>query len=136
MKTFYYSIHYTDESKSSSLPLNKLYHGASSANIEAKTSYKYQNNNSTIAGLVAANVEENINAGLSEPIPILYSDDDVIVINKPAFAQTAPGYLEKDCAAARIADIFGISRIDQVRSNLYTPHYYCTNCLNNLPVHV
>lgn len=60
------------------------------------------------------NVEENINAGLSEPIPILFSDDDIIVVNKPAFAQTAPGYLEKDCAAARIADIFGISRVDQV----------------------
>ena len=109
-----YSTYKTSEGITS--PSNTSKQGATSANIEAKTSYKYYNNNSSISDVAASVEEENINAGLDEPIPILYSDDDIIVVNKPAFAQTAPGYLEKDCAAARIADIFGISRIDQVRN--------------------
>mmetsp|Transcript_19852 Transcript_19852/g.27317 ORF Transcript_19852/g.27317 Transcript_19852/m.27317 type:complete len:180 (+) Transcript_19852:226-765(+) len=58
--------------------------------------------------------ETEINAGLQHPISVLYFDDDVIIINKPPYAQTAPGFMEKDSAATRIADIFSISRVDQM----------------------
>jgi 23S rRNA-/tRNA-specific pseudouridylate synthase len=58
--------------------------------------------------------EGEINRGLKEPLEILYQDEDMIVINKPPFAQTAPGFREQDSAATRIAAQFAIDRVDHM----------------------
>jgi len=86
--------------------------------VESSSSKRFRDNiGSETRHKMAADgieTESEINAGLQNSIPVLYFDDDIIIINKPPYAQTAPGFTEKDSAATRIADTFSISRVDQM----------------------
>ena len=45
---------------------------------------------------------------------ILYHDDDIVVVDKPANVQTAPGYINKESLATTISTAHNISRVDQM----------------------
>jgi tRNA pseudouridine32 synthase / 23S rRNA pseudouridine746 synthase len=49
----------------------------------------------------------------TEPVKILYQDDWLVIINKPAFLLSVPGRgpLKTDCALNRLADIFADIRL-------------------------
>jgi tRNA pseudouridine32 synthase/23S rRNA pseudouridine746 synthase len=53
------------------------------------------------------------NKGIGD-LAIVYADRDVIVVNKPANLQTAPGYVHKDSLAVRVAEMFSIRRVDRM----------------------
>lgn len=54
-----------------------------------------------------------INTGLGTE-KLLYVDQDIIVVDKPPNAQTAPGFHDKDSLASRIALLYNIDRIDKM----------------------
>jgi hypothetical protein len=54
-----------------------------------------------------------INSGLGQE-KLLYVDNDIIVVDKPSNAQTAPGFLDKDSLATRISLLFSIDRVDKM----------------------
>ena len=56
-------------------------------------------------------MKANSGLGLEEYI---YVDDSIIVVNKPANLQTAPGYVDPISLATTIRDKYNISRIDQM----------------------
>lgn len=60
--------------------------------------------------------------GLSGIPPILFIDEALIVIDKPAGLLAVPGRHEQDCAWARVADRYGdariVHRLDQATSGL------------------
>ena len=58
-------------------------------------------------------LNKSINFGLGTE-KLLYVDMDIIVVDKPSNAQTAPGYLDKDSLATRIAALFHIERVDRM----------------------
>lgn len=45
---------------------------------------------------------------------ILHNDDDIIVVDKPANIQTAPGYINKESLATRISSMYNIPRVDHM----------------------
>lgn len=47
-------------------------------------------------------------------IRLLFADDDLLVFDKPANLNTAPGFLPAPSLAAYAAEVFGIERIDQM----------------------
>ena len=57
--------------------------------------------------------DKQINSGLGSET-LIYLDSDLIVVNKPSFAQTAPGFRENDSLASRIQTLFGIERLDHM----------------------
>ena len=57
--------------------------------------------------------DANLNAGLGKET-LLYVDDDIIVVDKPSFSQTAPGFRVKDSLATRMACLFRIERVDKM----------------------
>lgn len=61
------------------------------------------------------NVEDDheLNLGLGQE-KVLYVDDDVIVVDKPSRAQSAPGFLCQDSLATRLASTFRINRVDKM----------------------
>ena len=58
-------------------------------------------------------IEPGINSGLGME-QLIYCDDDIIVVDKPSFCQTAPGFREPDSLATHIARIYNIDRIDKM----------------------
>lgn len=77
----------------------------------------------TAAALLLASLASRPGAGLVEnlypssagsEIRLLYADADVIVIDKPANMNTAPGFLDATCAASFVAAVFGLPRVDQM----------------------
>jgi tRNA pseudouridine32 synthase/23S rRNA pseudouridine746 synthase len=62
-------------------------------------------------GVLAGSFEQTFNKGLGKE-GIVYADNDIIVVDKPANLQTAPGYIHKDCLARRVADLYDIERVD------------------------
>lgn len=69
----------------------------------------YIEDNAPFEGQIS--LEQNSGVGKEE---YLYIDDDIIVVNKPANIQTAPGYVDPVSLATIIRDRFNISRIDQM----------------------
>jgi tRNA pseudouridine32 synthase/23S rRNA pseudouridine746 synthase len=57
--------------------------------------------------------EPDMNSGLGQE-QIIFSDEDIVVVNKPSFCQTAPGVREKDCLASNIQKLFGMERVDHM----------------------
>ena len=45
---------------------------------------------------------------------VLYADDDIIVVNKPPDLQTAPGVINKQSLAGRIATMYNLPRVDKI----------------------
>ena len=80
-------------------------------NILVRTAHKFTRIKSESSPFL---VEKEVNAGLNDNITVIYSDDDIVVVDKPAFAQTAPGFVDKDSVATRIATLFNISRVDHM----------------------
>jgi 23S rRNA-/tRNA-specific pseudouridylate synthase len=60
------------------------------------------NINSVTGGIENVSSSESINKGLNGEVRVIYFDDDIIVVDKPSFAQTAPGFIEKDSLATII----------------------------------
>lgn len=56
---------------------------------------------------------DRINGNLGKE-SLLYLDNDLIVMNKPHDVQSAPGLIESESLATRVADLFHINRIDQM----------------------
>ena len=54
-----------------------------------------------------------LNAGLAHS-QILFHDDDIIVCNKAAYVQSAPGFTSADSLATAMAQDFKIDRVDQM----------------------
>lgn len=57
--------------------------------------------------------EESFNHGLYAE-KYIYVDDDIIVVDKPANIQTAPGFISKECLATVVADLFAVNRTDHM----------------------
>lgn len=45
---------------------------------------------------------------------VLFADDDIVVVNKPANLQTAPGHIHKESLAGRISHKFNVERVDRM----------------------
>ena len=56
---------------------------------------------------------ECLNEGLGKET-LLYADSDLLVYDKPANCQTAPGYTSKDSLALNVARDFKLERVDQM----------------------
>jgi len=57
--------------------------------------------------------EESFNHGLY-PEKYIYVDDDIIVVDKPANIQTAPGFVSKESLASVVAGVFSLNRSDHM----------------------
>lgn len=62
--------------------------------------------------------DADINSGLGKE-SLIYVDSDLIVVEKPSFAQTAPGFLQQDSLATRIQALFNLERIDHMVCHRY-----------------
>jgi 23S rRNA-/tRNA-specific pseudouridylate synthase len=60
-----------------------------------------------------ASYAASFNQGLY-PEQLIYVDDDIIVVDKPANIQTAPGFVSRDCLASTIAQMFSLPRVDRM----------------------
>eukprot|EP00601_Ochromonadales_sp_CCMP2298_P000941 CAMPEP_0173174442 /NCGR_PEP_ID=MMETSP1141-20130122/3356_1 /TAXON_ID=483371 /ORGANISM="non described non described, Strain CCMP2298" /LENGTH=276 /DNA_ID=CAMNT_0014096569 /DNA_START=173 /DNA_END=999 /DNA_ORIENTATION=- len=60
-----------------------------------------------------ASYAASFNQGLY-PEQLIYLDDDIIVVDKPANIQTAPGFVSRDCLASTIAQMFSLPRVDRM----------------------
>lgn len=82
--------------------------------IAARTSVRVIHQLSRLANdedVLAESYHSSFNEGIGKET-ILYADRDIIVVYKPANVQTAPGHIHKASLAGRVAETFGISRID------------------------
>ncbi|NQV65311.1 MAG: RluA family pseudouridine synthase [SAR86 cluster bacterium] len=46
-----------------------------------------------------------------DPLPIIYADDDILVVDKPAGLLSVPGRIMKDCVLSRVLQAFPQARI-------------------------
>jgi tRNA pseudouridine32 synthase/23S rRNA pseudouridine746 synthase len=77
------------------------------------TPYRKPNVPSYIDLNVDSDLEPCFNLALGTE-KLLYVDADIIVVDKPSFAQTAPGFREKDSLATRIQETFKLERTDHM----------------------
>jgi tRNA pseudouridine32 synthase / 23S rRNA pseudouridine746 synthase len=85
------------------IPLYRVYSASTSPKSLLSASFIDENEDN----------DSDINAGLGKE-QVIYVDKDIIVVDKPTFTQTAPGFRELDSLATRIADQFTIPRIDKM----------------------
>lgn len=55
----------------------------------------------------------NFNAGMYDE-NVIYNDEDILVVDKPANMQTAPGFISHESLATKMANAYGILRVDRM----------------------